>query len=110
MDEIVRKEVIASDHQEKEVESHDKLIVEEVVFTEQSTGITTDLNFGEVIEDDLSDRTVTESDWTHDAKENSPYNLSKFKDSPELPPAKSVVTFADLLKEAQVHQIDTNSP
>ena len=53
------------------MESHDKLIVEEVMFTEQPTGVTNDLNFGEVIEDDLSDRTVTESDWTHDAKENS---------------------------------------
>lgn len=49
MDEIVRQEVLASDHQEKEVQSHDKLIVEEVMFTEQPTGVTTDLNFGEVI-------------------------------------------------------------
>lgn len=88
------------EHVQGGLESEDKHMQEDIMFTEQPTGITTDFGFGEVIEDDLSDKTVTESDWTCDEHVSSPHNLLKIKDSPELPPGKKLISFADLLKEA----------
>ena len=91
---------MAIEHVQEDVKSEERHMQEKVMFMEQPTGTTTDLDFGEVIEDDLSDRTVTESDWSCNEQANSPRNLLKINDSPELPPGNKIISFADLLKEA----------